>query len=38
MSEERKLVLPEPENFIEREINSDLEKGINTEVYTRFPP
>lgn len=38
MSEELKRVLPEPENFIEREINSDLEKGINTEVYTRFPP
>ncbi len=38
MSEELKMVLPEPENFIEREINADLEKGINTEVYTRFPP
>lgn len=38
MSEELKKSLPEAENFIEREINSDLEKGINTEVYTRFPP
>ena len=38
MSKELKMVLPEPENFIEREINADLEKGINTEVYTRFPP
>jgi len=38
MSEEIRRELPEAENFIEREINSDLEKGINTEVYTRFPP
>ena len=38
MNEELKRGLPEPENFIEREINADLEKGINTEVYTRFPP
>lgn len=38
MSEEVRRELPEAENFIEREINSDLEKGINTEVYTRFPP
>jgi len=32
------LHLPEPENFIEREINADLEKGVNTVVQTRFPP
>ena len=38
MSEEVKLNLPEAENFIEREINHDLETGVNTEVYTRFPP
>ncbi len=38
--EEKKegLHLPEPENFIEREINADLEKGVNTVVQTRFPP
>lgn len=39
MEEKKKgLHLPEPENFIEREINADLEKGVNTVVQTRFPP
>ena len=38
MAENEMRALPEAENFIEREINSDLEKGVNTEVYTRFPP
>lgn len=38
MAENEMRVLPEAENFIEREINSDLERGVNTEVYTRFPP
>jgi glutaminyl-tRNA synthetase len=32
------LPLPEPENFIEREINKDLTEGVNFEVNTRFPP
>ena len=32
------LPLPEPENFIEREINKDLLDGVNFEVNTRFPP
>ena len=32
------MPLPEPENFIEREINKDLVEGVNFEVNTRFPP
>ena len=32
------MPLPEPENFIEREINKDLLEGVNFEVNTRFPP
>ncbi len=32
------LNLPEAENFIEREINKDLEEGVYTKVQTRFPP
>lgn len=40
MSEEIKAngMLPEAANFIEREINADLEAGVNTVVQTRFPP
>ncbi len=30
--------LPEAENFIEREINKDLEEGVYDHVQTRFPP
>lgn len=39
-SEDHKVTfpLPEPENFIEREINADLEAHINDRVQTRFPP
>lgn len=38
MAEEKKLTLPEAENFIEREINKDLSEGVYTQVCTRFPP
>jgi glutaminyl-tRNA synthetase len=31
-------VLPEAENFIEREINKDLTEGVYNQVVTRFPP
>jgi glutaminyl-tRNA synthetase len=30
--------LPEAENFIEREINHDLQEGVYQKVQTRFPP
>ncbi len=32
------LNLPEAENFIEREINKDLQEGVYDHVQTRFPP
>ena len=32
------MKLPEAENFIEREINKDLEEGVYDHVQTRFPP
>ncbi len=35
---ERTTALPEPENFIEREINKDLAEGVYDHVQTRFPP
>lgn len=38
MAEEKKLSLPEAENFIEREINRDLSEGVYAQVCTRFPP
>ena len=39
MDEDKKSpVLPEAENFIEREINKDLTEGVYSQVVTRFPP
>ena len=38
METANRLNLPEAENFIEREINKDLEEGVYTKVQTRFPP
>ena len=35
---EKRLDLPEADNFIEREINEDLAEGVYTQVVTRFPP